>query len=284
MLPPKRILFPVDYSEPCQGIVPYVADFLERFPADLTLLHAYGSAIASDGMPVLDPSLVADLRAVEEQRLAAFAASAFPRRKVCTTTRMAAAETAVHDLLKRDGTDLIMLATHGHGPVRKFLLGSVAAKILHDVDCAVWVAPAASLAGTAPHIPGKNVLCAVDGEEAPAVLHAGSLIARAWGAELSLVHVVETPVAALEVDYAPFRDELLRSAEVRMRGLKASAHLDIPHSILEGGVTYNIREEALRRKADLIVTGRGRIRGTLGRFWAHLYDIVHSAPCPVLSL
>src|SRR5688572_23815931 len=34
--------------------------------------------------------------------------------------------------------DLIVLPTHGHGPFRRFLLGSVTAKVLHDVHCPVW--------------------------------------------------------------------------------------------------------------------------------------------------
>ena len=31
-----------------------------------------------------------------------------------------------------------MMPTHGCGPLRRFLLGSVTAKVLHDVSTAVW--------------------------------------------------------------------------------------------------------------------------------------------------
>ena len=30
------------------------------------------------------------------------------------------------------------MPTHGFGPLRRFLLGSVAAKVLHDAQCPVW--------------------------------------------------------------------------------------------------------------------------------------------------
>jgi nucleotide-binding universal stress UspA family protein len=44
MLPFRKILFPVDYSEPCQAVVPYGKDMLRHFSAGLTLVHAYGPA------------------------------------------------------------------------------------------------------------------------------------------------------------------------------------------------------------------------------------------------
>jgi hypothetical protein len=45
-----------------------------------------------------------------------------------------------------------------------------------------------------------------------------------------------------------------------------------------------VHAEAIRLKADLIITGRGRIQGRLSRMWAHLYSIVRDSPCPVLSV
>ncbi len=35
-------------------------------------------------------------------------------------------------------TDLIMLATRGFGKIQGLLLGSVAAKVIHDTPCPVW--------------------------------------------------------------------------------------------------------------------------------------------------
>jgi hypothetical protein len=33
---------------------------------------------------------------------------------------------------------LIAMPTHGYGLFRRFLLGSVTAKVLHDADCPIW--------------------------------------------------------------------------------------------------------------------------------------------------
>ena len=59
MLPFRRILFPVDYSEPCQAVVPYVKEMIRHFSADLTLVHAYGPAAFTRRELVLtDPELL----------------------------------------------------------------------------------------------------------------------------------------------------------------------------------------------------------------------------------
>jgi hypothetical protein len=46
--------------------------------------------------------------------------------------------TAIHRVIQYQGADLVMLPTHELGPLRRFLLGSVAAKVLHDESAVVW--------------------------------------------------------------------------------------------------------------------------------------------------
>ena len=49
-------------------------------------------------------------------------------------------------------------------------------------------------------------------------------------------------------------------------------------------VAESVREEAVRRGADLIVTGRGCSLGSFSEILSRLYPIVRHAPCPVLSV
>jgi hypothetical protein len=57
MLPFRGILFPVDYSEPCKAIVPYVEEMRSHFSAELGLIHAYGpEALAYSPLPITDPA------------------------------------------------------------------------------------------------------------------------------------------------------------------------------------------------------------------------------------
>jgi nucleotide-binding universal stress UspA family protein len=50
-----------------------------------------------------------------------------------------------------------------------------------------------------------------------------------------------------------------------------------------GSVADLVRSVALRKRADLVVIGRGCHTG-LDRLRSHAYSIIREAPCPVLSV
>ena len=45
---------------------------------------------------------------------------------------------------EREDVSLVMMPTHGSGAFRSLLLGSVAAKVIHDAPCPVWLMPTVS--------------------------------------------------------------------------------------------------------------------------------------------
>ena len=147
-----------------------------------------------------------------------------------------------------------MLPTHGWGPVRRFLLGSVTAKVLHDVSTAVWT------------------------------LRAATALAQCYRAQLSLVHVAETPRGALDIDFEPYKKDLMDAADHWLWQMKRTLAVDAPHRVVDAAPSAGIRETAIQRKADLIVVGRGRAQDTFGRMWSQLCPIIRESPCPVLSI
>jgi len=286
MLPFRSILFPVDFSEPCLAIVPYVKEMIRHFSAELTLVHAYGpEALAYSELAITNPELPEEARAFAEQRLRKFALDKFPGKHVETFAELGEAGTVVHKVVQHQGTDLVMLATHGHGPIRRFLLGSVTTKILHDITAAVWTGTGSAFADHTPQIPYKSVLCALDySDEAEGVLRAAAAFACSYQAQLSLVQAVELPSPTLDIDFTPYRKVLMDAADFRLRELKGKLGINAPHIVLDAPVAQAIHEEAVRRHADLIMTGRGHALTTFSRMWANLYPIVRESPCPVLSI
>jgi nucleotide-binding universal stress UspA family protein len=289
MLPFRKILFPVDYSEPCHAVVPYVQDMLHQFSADLTVVHAYGPAaltsIAYSELAFTDPNLPEKVHVLEEQRLREYAQETFPGQHVESIAELGEPGGVVDRIAQQQGADLVMLATRGHGPVRRLLLGSVTAKVLHDMSAAVWTGIGSVLADHAPTIPYQSVVCALDEtNEAEVVLKAAATLACAYHAQLYILHVVQPPVPSPEYDFGPYLKELTEAAHFRMRELKGKLGVDAPHTVVDAIIAEGVRQEVLRRKADLVITGRGHSQGTFSRMWSHLYPIVRESPCPVLSI
>jgi len=296
MLPFKKILFPVDYSPSCNAVVPYVKDMAQHFSADITLVHAYalrpafvtrdleGVLVYSD-LAYADPKVAEEARSAEELRLADFAAKAFPGRHVETLAEEGEAATVIHRVLQHQGADLVMMPTRGCGVVRRLLLGSVTAKVLHDVSAAIWTGSGSAITGQTPALPYKSILCALDEtEEAEAVLRGAAALAKSYRAHLTLLHVLEMPPGTPELDFSPYRQDLIEASHARMRDLKQRFNLDAPDVVVDAAISDGITHEVANQKADLVVVGRGHDQGVFSRIWSRLYSVVRDSPCPVLSI
>jgi nucleotide-binding universal stress UspA family protein len=286
VLPFRKILFPVDYSEAAKAVVPYVLDAVTHFKAELTLLHAHGGGtFPYIDLPDADPGWLESIRAAETKRMEDFAREQFPGMSISTIVEEAEPAHAIEAAVKARRIDLVMMPTQGLGPLRRMLLGSVTAKVLHDSATPVWTGTGSALAGHAPGIPYKSILCAVDlEEESKAVMMAAASIAKSYGARLTLLHVVDTPRATYEFDFAQLRQDVMQAAETGMRNRKSELGLDAEHRVIDAAIADGVRQTAAAVKADLMITGRGHALGAVSRLWSHLYPLVREAPCPVLSV
>lgn len=285
MFPFKRILFPVDFSEPCTAVVPHVQRLVLHFSANLTLLHIFEPFlhVYDETGTVLEST--EDLFQLETDRLSDFSARHFPSLHCERLIERGEPGAVIRDVVQRRGADLVMMPTRGRGTFRRLLLGSVTAKVLHDVSCAVWTGVHSSLAEHASPVPYHSLLCAVGLDpETPDILKAASALALSFRAKLHVMHVVESPPMSREIDFEPFRKRLMDAAGLELRLMMHKAGIDAPLSIHEGAIDARIRKEALDHSADLLITGRGHHQGKLSRLFSQLYGIVRESPCPVLSL
>lgn len=285
MLPFREILFPVDYSDASKAIVPWVTKMANHFKANLTLLHAYSPDFLA--YAELAPQFVelnAHSRGFEENRLQEFAHTSFPARPVNTIAMLGDPAAAIESMVEHQGTDLIMLPTHGRGPGRRLLLGSVTTKVLHHVSAAVWTATNACL-NAAPPKRCKSILSIVDdSEESEAILRAAAALAADFQAQLRVATVVLLPTPSRGLDFEHYYQLLRSAATERLRELKDRLNLDVPYDVLEGPISRAIHDEAVRHNVDLIVSGRGSSQDAFAALFSRLYDVIREAPCPVLSI
>jgi nucleotide-binding universal stress UspA family protein len=298
----KHILFPVDFSQQNCGIAPYVACMASRYGARVTMLHAIDLSVPPyPGWPAYGP--LVDMQAtanmteqweqsrralVEEanQRIDSFLSSAFQGVVTTRLVREGDATEVIVQYAEKENVDLIMMPTHGYGPFRRFLLGSVTAKVLHDVKCPIWTSAHAP-ESPAPPAGYRNVLCAVDltPNTLPLTKWAAEF-AREHGAVLKLVHALpaEETRVGVDIEGGTWRIFLLDVAREELAKLQTEAGTNLEAVLEGGGVALVVRRAAEENHADLIVIGRGVIHERFGRMRTHVYSIIRDAPCPVISV
>jgi nucleotide-binding universal stress UspA family protein len=288
MLAIKHILFPVDFSERCCGAAPFVRTMAERFGARITLMSAVSPFWQSASGDFSGAGLV-DMDEIKrdlEARLDGSFVREFAGLTVDRWAEISDPAGAITRHAHAEGVDLIMMPTHGYGPFRSLLLGSVAAKVLHDAECPVWTATHMEAPPAAHHVAGRNVLCAIDAtpRSAPLMQWAAEF-AKLTGGALRLVHAVSGiqgwPERQMDRE---FEEALRGQAREAIEKLQKATGVTAPLCVAVGEVARAVREEAERHNSDLILIGRGMLHETLGRLRTHAYGIIRHAPCPVLSV
>jgi len=281
----KHIVFPIDFSGRSNCAVPFVAEMARRHEAKVTLLAVaapyYAGGIA--GAPMIDLQLILDgvKSQLDDCYLSEFAGVTVDRMAILGDPAR-----TITDFVEANQVDLVMMPTHGYGPFRQLLLGSVTAKVLHDVHVPVWTMAHTGEAPDFQHVAARKILCAVDAAPASITLMrwAGGL-AKNLGATLRLVHAVPSMEAWPERQLDQEFEETLRdNARRTIEDLEKAADIRVPVCVGAGSVPDVVREEALQHDADLVLIGRGALQGALGRLRTHAYGIIRNAPCPVLSV
>jgi nucleotide-binding universal stress UspA family protein len=282
--PFKHILFPVDLSKRGEAAVPVVTAWAHHFNAKVTLLHTVQVPIMSYGGPDGYP-IVIDIPKIEasaKARLERFKIDV-PEVNRVIKTGDPAFETV--EYAGKNDVDLIMMPTHGYGTFRSLLLGSIAAKVLHDAHCPVWTSAHKEEVPVEGHVDIHNVLCAIElVPETSALIRSALELAEAWQAKLRLVHAVPTdevrPEKYLEGD---LRAALIKKAGEEISHLQQDGGTKLDVTIEAGAASHVVRDAALECQADLVITGRGKLHATFGRLRTNTYAIIRDSPCPVLS-
>ena len=288
----QHILFPVDFSERCRAVRPFVASLAQKFHAQVTLLHTLGVPRGFYGGVDASYPIVVDWDAMRDDTVDQLNKFLYGGEQqplgqgVMATAVVGDPAAEIVDYALSNNVDLIMMPTHGYGTFRAMLLGSVTAKVLHDCTCPVWTAAHTETPTLVGHARSENVMCAIDtNHEAVRVIQRAMEIAGILNAKLRLIHAVPP------VDYTPttrfddvFRSDIMRIARDSVAKLQNEAGSNLELCTEMGPVSKVVHAAALHHEADMVVTGRGKIHGALGRLRTNAYAIIRDAPCPVLSL
>jgi nucleotide-binding universal stress UspA family protein len=280
----SHILFPVDFSARCEAARPVLTSWARLFNAKVSLLHTIQIPISSYGGPDGYP-IVLDIPGIEAAAKARLDRFEIDIPDVARSVSIGDPAFQIIQYAKDNQVDLIMMPTHGYGTFRSLLLGSTAAKVLHDAHCPVWTSAHIEQIPLAARTEIHNVLCAIElGAEGGELIRWASELAQVWQAKLQLVHAVpvdETrPEKYLEAD---FRSALIKNGREEIAALQKSSGRDLEVTVDGGHPSHVVRDAALKSAADLVVTGRGKLHETFGRLRTNTYAIIRDSPCPVLS-
>jgi universal stress protein A len=137
----QRILVPVDFSACSDNAVRVASELSAAFSAPLRLIHVYDPVAypLPDGYVMYTPRQLSKLWAELDQRLESSQRDAMRHGAVAAEARLLQGLTAeeIVRVAREDDFDLIVLGSHGRRGLQRFLLGSVAARVLQTAPCNV---------------------------------------------------------------------------------------------------------------------------------------------------
>ena len=288
----RNILYPTDFSKASEAIASHVMGVAKVFEANVRLLSVVPPFSDFHGVSeTYFTSLgdTANINMEQYQQAAELEAKQKLERlqqlhfdpatsAICVGTG-GVAESIV-DYAKDIKADLIMMSTRGLGVMRRFLIGPVTAKVLHDATCPVWTSPHPR--ELEPFHPYRHIVLAIDYRGwPPSLLAHAAEISALFDAQLSGVSA--SPDGGLAGDEAVQKHS--REIAARLHDDIAKLNIEARVHVMEGEPGEVVRHFAEQiEDADLIVTGRGRLDESMGHLRTHSYEIIWNAPCPVMTL
>lgn len=271
----KKLLLPFDYSQRCLSAAECVKVLAKSYELEVTVLHVTGESPQGDAdLPVLradfTTALATQLAGIDKQLVELTGDPA----------------EAIVKFSEEHGTDLITMPTRGHGAVRRFLLGSVTAKVLHDAGCPVWTGVHADKEQARHKCDViRHVACAVDlGPQSARVLQWASDFAAAFNARLTVIHASTQLEPVIGVVHDPeWRLHVWEAIQTQLSGLLQNTGIKAESKLAPGEPAKAVTAAADEIGADVLVIGRTP-DGLMGRLRTNAYAIVRQSLCPVVSV
>lgn len=278
----KIILFPTDFSEHAGLALPHAINFAAMEGAELHLLHVV--VLHGAGGPRGET-----FAGEEEAREALDGLGEGASRVVRATRRAVAAGPAILDYAEENDVDLIVMGSHGRRGLRRMLLGSVTEEVIRSGRWPVLTVHGDPDRGPTTTNYGRIVAPVDFSSNTRAGLNLAADLARRFGAELELIHVVDVPV--LPELYGPVTAPVVdvkRATDLAAGKLEELATplrdgLNVSTDVHVGGAVGEILKAA--EGADLIVLPTHGYRGLDRALMGSVAEgVLRRAQCPVLTI
>lgn len=281
----ERILVPTDGSTVAAAAADAGVELARRFGAEIHAVNVVGTG---DG-----PLGGGDERGDELVSLGREAVAAVEERAadagIETTTAVVEDADPIHRVLLEyaddHGVDAIVMGTYGRSGLDRFVVGSVAERTLRESPVPVVTVHGQTVVG--PEF--DAVLAPTDGSDAAlaAVGHAAEF-ARATGATLHVVHVIDSTAAQAGTGAAAVLDALEAAGEAALDDAvdraEAAGVDDVETSLLQGSPHRAILDYAGERGADAVVMGTHGRTGVRRHLLGSVTErVVRHAEVPVVA-
>jgi nucleotide-binding universal stress UspA family protein len=296
----KKMLIPLDGSELAEIVLSYATELAGRLDLEASLLHVCDSS--SSDMQFMCSAYIE--RVAEKVREGSRdvqsmtgASSGIKTVKAMSKVLTGHPAEEIIRYAKEDNVDFILMATHGRSGVRRWVMGSVADKVLRASPVPVWLVRA--------NIPeeiireewhNRTMLVPLDGSKlAEEVLPHVESLAEQRGVEkmkIVLLRVAEDPFVTADYPYKDFEEHVKRTkeqfkqgAETYLEGIQqqlTQSGLKVDFEVLQGDPADEIIEYAHENLPNLVVmTTHGR--SGIGRWeYGSVADkVLHGVSSPI---
>jgi nucleotide-binding universal stress UspA family protein len=261
-----NLLIPLDGSTTAEKVLPYGRSLAGKLGIPVELIGivdiaAMATHMAAEKARYLDAFIAAGERSSDDylKRIA----KTFPGQSVkCSVAKGRPEEAIIEKAAAEKGT-LIAMATHGRSGINRWLLGSVAEKVLRGTANPLLLVRATEHVDTVGEANLKSVVVPLDGSKlAESVLPSATSLAKLLNLEVILLRAYDLPATAYygSEDYLPnyeelksrLKDEARSYLETKVTALKLEGLAKVTPVLMEGSGADEIISFA-RKNPDTLV-------------------------------
>jgi nucleotide-binding universal stress UspA family protein len=149
MLPLKKILCPIDFSDHCYDALDVAKELLETMSGELFLVHVVASVPALTGsggvagptgfnIPLYEKNILKDAEKLMQEAIDKRIPEGL---KVNSIVKKGHAADEIVKIAREKDVDLIVIATHGRTGIKRLFFGSVAENVLRHTSRPVLMIP-----------------------------------------------------------------------------------------------------------------------------------------------